>query len=67
MFWNRQVAKSAKEDLLLCGVAAKQKLSLPSRCYQSTMVVDDETQSFFFDQNRVAVLVKAIILLPPPC
>jgi hypothetical protein len=53
---------------LLCEDAAKQKRSLPSRCYQATENVKDEAQGFFFDQNREEVLVKAVFLLPlPPC
>jgi len=40
-------AGTPREDLLLCGVAAKQKLSLRSRCYQNTKNVKDEAQSFF--------------------
>jgi hypothetical protein len=51
---------------LLCGAAAKQKRSLASRCYQNTKNVKNEVQSFFFDQKRVAVLVKAVFLLPLP-
>jgi len=51
---------------LLCGDAAKQKRSLPSRCYQNIKNVKDEAQSFFFDQNRAEVLVKAVFLLPLP-
>jgi hypothetical protein len=33
---------------------------------QNAENAEDETQSFLFDQNRVAVLVKAAFLLPLP-
>jgi hypothetical protein len=36
---------------LLCGAAAKQKLSLPFRGYQNTKNMKDEAQSFFFAQT----------------
>jgi hypothetical protein len=37
-----------------------------SRCYQNTKHVKDKAQNFFFDQNRIEVLVKAAFLLPLP-
>jgi hypothetical protein len=63
---NRQVAKNAKGRSFALRGGRKAKTAPSISLLSNTSNVKNEAQNFFFDQNRVAVLVKAVFLLPLP-